>query len=122
MPIILNVSSRDCLLKSLRANFAPLSPVSFLDRAANVFPNYTSIISEDKKFTWKQTFQRCNLFASALKKKKIKNGDTVSIIAPNTVALYESHFAIPMVGAVINTINIRLDADTINRVIFQILS
>ena len=91
--------------------------MSFLDRAANVFPNYTSIISEDKKFTWKQTFQRCNLFASALKKKKIKNGDTVSIIAPNTVALYESHFAIPMVGAVINTINIRLDADTISYII-----
>lgn len=94
-----------------------MSPVSFLDRAANVFPNYTSIISEDKKFTWKQTFQRCNLFASSLKKKKIKSGDTVSIIAPNTIALYESHFAIPMVGAVINTINIRLDADTISYII-----
>ena len=104
-------------LKKNRANFAPLSPVSFLERAAAVFPDYTSIISENKKFNWKETFNRCQLFASSLSKKKIKIGDTVSIVAPNTVALYEAHFAIPMVGAIINTINIRLDANTISYII-----
>ena len=104
-------------LKKKEANYAPLSPVLFLERAASVFPNYTSIISENKKFTWRETFKRCQLFASSLKKKKIKLGDTVSIIAPNTSALYEAHFAIPMIGAVLNTINIRLDAKTISYII-----
>ena len=104
-------------LKKNKANFTPLSPMSFIERAAAVFPNYTSIISENKKFTWKETFKRCQLFASSLKRKKIKFGDTVSIVAPNTIALYEAHFAIPMIGAIINTINIRLDANTISYII-----
>ena len=104
-------------LKKNEANYAPLSPVSFLERAALVFPDYISIISENKRFTWRETFRRCQLFASSLKKKKIKLGDTVSVIAPNTSALYEAHFAIPMIGAVINTINIRLDAKTISYII-----
>ena len=104
-------------LKKNKANYAPLSPVSFLERAALVFPNCISIISENKRFTWRETFRRCQLFASSLKKKKIKLGDTVSVIAPNTSALYEAHFAIPMIGAVINTINIRLDAKTISYII-----
>ena len=97
-----------------KANFAPLTPVSFLERTANIFPDYTSIISENNRFTWKSTFTRCKLFASSLKKKNIKKGDTVSIMAPNTNAMYEAHFAIPMIGAVINTINIRLDPKTIS--------
>ena len=59
-------------LKKNRANYAPLSPVSFLERAALVFPDYISIISENKRFTWRETFKRCQLFASSLKKKKIK--------------------------------------------------
>ena len=104
-------------LKKNKANFVPLTPVSFLERAANIFPNYTSIISENKKFTWKSTFDRCKLFASSLQKKKVKIGDTVSIVAPNTSAMYEAHFAIPMAGAVINTINIRLDAKTISYIL-----
>jgi len=104
-------------LKKNKANFAPLTPVSFLERAANVFPNYTAIITENKSFTWKNTFNRCKLFASALKRKKIKTGDTVSIIAPNTRAMYEAHFAIPMAGAVINAINIRLDPKTISYIL-----
>ena len=75
------------LLKN-KANFASLTPISFLERTASIFPNYTSIISENKKFTWKSTFARCKLFASSLQKKKIKIGDTVSIISPNTSAMY----------------------------------
>ena len=101
-------------LEKNKANYAPLSPVTFLKRTADIFPNYTSIISENNKFTWKSTFTRCKLFASSLKKRKIKKGDTVSIIAPNSSAMYEAHFAIPMIGAVINTINIRLDAKTVS--------
>ncbi len=105
------------MLKKYNANYTALTPVSFLERAASIFPNYISIISENKKFTWKETFSRCCLFASSLKKKKIKPGDTVSIMAPNTSAMYEAHFAIPMIGAVINTINIRLDAKTISYIL-----
>jgi fatty-acyl-CoA synthase len=104
-------------LEKNKANFALLTPISFLERTSNIFPNYTSIISENKKFTWKTTFTRCRLFASALLKKNIKKGDTVSIMAPNTSAMYEAHFGIPMAGAVINTINIRLDPKTISHIL-----
>ena len=104
-------------LKKNKANFLPLSPISFLERTANIFPNYTSIISENKKFTWKNTFDRCKLFASSLRRKKIRMGDTVSIMSPNTSAMYEAHFAVPMIGAVLNTINIRLDARTISYIL-----
>ena len=106
-------------LEKNKANYVPLSPVTFLKRTADIFPNYTSIISENNKFTWKSTFTRCKLFASSLKKRKIKKGDTVSIIAPNSSAMYEAHFAIPMIGAVINTINIRLDAKTVSFILMH---
>ena len=105
------------IFKKNKANHVPLSPINFLERTAKIFPSYTSIISETKKFTWHETFKRCNLFASSLIKKKIKIGDVVSILAPNTYAMYEAHFAIPMSGAIINTINIRLDSKTIYYII-----
>ena len=104
-------------LKKNKANFDPLTPVDFLKRTAKIFPNYISIISENKKFTWGQTFKRCNLLATALAKYKIKTGDVVSIMAPNTSAMYEAHFGIPMIGAILNAINIRLDAKTISYII-----
>ena len=104
-------------LKKNKANFEPLTPVDFLKRTAKIFPNYISIISENKKFTWRQTFKRCNLLATALTKYKIKTGDVVSIMAPNTSAMYEAHFGIPMTGAILNAINIRLDAKTISYII-----
>ena len=104
-------------LEKNKANFAALTPVFFLERTASIFPNYISIISENKQFTWKNTFDRCKLFASSLQKKNIKKGDTISIIAPNSSAMYEAHFAIPMIGAIINTINIRLDPKTISLIL-----
>ena len=104
-------------LKKNKANFDPLTPVDFLKRTAKIFPSYISIISENKKFTWGQTFKRCNLLATALTKYKIKTGDVVSIMAPNTSAMYEAHFGIPMTGAILNAINIRLDAKTISYII-----
>ena len=104
-------------LEKNKANFTALTPVAFLERTASIFPNYISIISENKQFTWKNTFDRCKLFASSLQKKNIKKGDTISIIAPNSSAMYEAHFAIPMIGAIINTINIRLDPKTISLIL-----
>ena len=104
-------------LEKNKANFTALTPVFFLERTASIFPNYTSIISENKQFTWKNTFDRCKLFASSLQKKNIKKGDTISIIAHNSSAMYEAHFAIPMIGAIINTINIRLDPKTISLIL-----
>ena len=104
-------------LKKNKANFASLTPIDFIKRTANIFPNYLSLISENKKFTWGETYKRCNLFATSLIKKKIKHGDVVSIMAPNTCAMYEAHFAIPMIGAIINTINLRLDARTISYIL-----
>ncbi len=104
-------------LKKNRANYTPLTPIDFLKRTASIFPNYISLISRNKKFTWGKTYKRCRLLASSLIKRKIKNGDVVSIMAPNTTAMYEAHFGIPMSGAILNTINIRLDAKTISYII-----
>ena len=87
--------------KKTEANYTPLTPISFLERTAKIFPNYISIITENKKFTWKETYERSVLLASSLIKKNIKVGDVVSIMAPNSNAIYEAHFAIPMSGAVL---------------------
>lgn len=89
-------------------NFIPLTPVNFLQRSAEIFPKYKSIISENETFTWEKTYMRCRLFSSALKKRGIKKGQVVSILCPNTKEMYEAHFSIPMSGAIINTINTRL--------------
>ena len=113
----MTISNYKIGLEKNTVNFSALTPISFLERTANIFPTYTSVISEKNKFTWKSTFARCRLFASSLKKMNIKKGDTVSIIAPNTSSMYEAHFAIPMAGAVINTINIRLDPKTISYIL-----
>src|SRR4051795_2967159 len=95
------------------ANFVPLSPLSFLDRSAAVYPNLTSTVYEDRVFTWGQTYERCRRFASFLAKRGIGRGDTVAVMLPNVPAMNEIHFAVPMTGAVLNTLNIRLEANTI---------
>ena len=95
------------------ANFTPLSPLSFLIRAAEVYPNRTSIIHGKKQFTWSETYKRSKQLASALSKRGIGKGDTVAVLCFNTPEIYETHFGVPMIGAVLNTINIRLDVDTI---------
>jgi len=91
------------------ANHRPLSPLTLLKRAARVYPDRTSVIHGDRRFTWSQTYARCRRLASALAKRGIGRGDTVSIMATNTPALYEAHFGVPMAGAVLNAINTRLD-------------
>jgi fatty-acyl-CoA synthase len=95
------------------ANFVPLSPLSFLERSAAVYPDHTSAVYEGRVFTWGQTCERCRRFASYLAKRGIGRGDTVAAMLPNIPAMNEVHFAVPMTGAVLNTLNIRLEASTI---------
>jgi fatty-acyl-CoA synthase len=95
------------------ANFAPLSPLSFLARTAEVYPDRVALIHGDYRATWAQTYRRCRQLASALAKLGIGAGDTVAVMAPNTPPMYEAHFGVPMTGAVLNTLNTRLDADAI---------
>jgi fatty-acyl-CoA synthase len=95
------------------ANYVPLSPLSFLERSANVYPNRLSVVHGDQRFTWRETYSRCRRLASALKQKGIGAGDTVAVMLPNIPAMYEAHFGVPMSGAVLNTLNTRLDAEAI---------
>ena len=96
-----------------KANYVPLSPLSFISRVKDIYPNYDSVVYGNRSYTWLQTYNRCTKFASALSKQGIGIGSTVSIIAANTPELLEAHYSIPMTGGVINTINTRLDAETI---------
>ncbi|KAL3752999.1 hypothetical protein ACJRO7_000402 [Eucalyptus globulus] len=95
------------------ANFSALTPIWFLERAATVHPNRLSLIHGSVTFTWLKTYQRCLRLASALSRRSIGAGSTVAVIAPNVPAMYEAHFGVPMAGAVINCVNIRLNAPTI---------
>ncbi len=95
------------------ANFSPLTPISFIDRAARVYPAHTAVIHGARHYSWAQTHERCRRLASALTRRGVRAGDTVSVLAPNVPAIFEAHFGVPMCGAVLNTINVRLDAETI---------
>jgi len=100
-------------LDTCPANYTPLSPLSFIDRAADVYPELTAIIHGNQSQNWSETRKRCLQLASALASIGVDSGDTVAIIAPNIPALFEAHFGVPMCGAVLNAINTRLDAATI---------
>ncbi|PAY06742.1 MULTISPECIES: acyl-CoA synthetase [Bradyrhizobium] len=95
------------------ANYVPLTPLSFLARSAAVYPDHISAVYEGRSFTWKQTYERCKRFASYLAGRGIGHGDTVAAMLPNIPAMNELHFAVPMTGAVLNALNIRLDAASI---------
>ncbi|QAU35056.1 acyl-CoA synthetase [Janthinobacterium sp. 17J80-10] len=95
------------------ANHVALSPLSFLRRAARVYPQYPSVIDGARRFTWSDTWTRCCRLASALQQLGVGLGDTVAIMAPNVTAMMEAHFGVPMTGAVLNTLNVRLDAETL---------
>ena len=103
----------DADLDRCDANYVSLSPLSFLGRVARVYPDHPAVIHGGTRWTWKETAERCYRLASALAKRNIGPGDTVSVMAPNIPALYESHFGVPMTGAVLNALNIRLDAKTL---------
>ena len=106
-------SQYDIGLDKTPANYVPLTPLSFIARSAAVFPDHLSAVYEDRFFTWSQTYARCRRFASYLSTKGIGEGDTVAAMLPNVPAMNELHFAVPMVGAVLNALNIRLDAPSI---------
>jgi fatty-acyl-CoA synthase len=106
-------NSYDIGLDKNPANYVPLSPLSFIARSAAVYPNHLSAVYEDKSFTWAETYDRCRRFASYLVSKGIGEGDTVAAMLANLPAMNELHFAVPMAGAVLNTLNIRLDASSI---------
>ena len=95
------------------ANYVPLTPLSFLARSAAVYPDHVSTAYEGRVFTWTQTYARCRRFASFLASQNIGYGDTVAAMLPNIPAMNEVHFAVPMAGAVLNALNIRLDAPSI---------
>ena len=100
-------------LEKSNANYVAQSPLSWIKRSAEIFPDRTAIIHGTISFTWQETFSRCRQLASALDGIGIRKGDTVAVIATNIPAFYESLFAIPALGAVINPINIRLDFEAI---------
>src|SRR6202051_3768276 len=100
-------------LDKTSANFVPLTPLSFLARTAAVHPDHVSTVYEGRIFTWAQTYARCRRFASFLAGRNIGYGDTVAAMLPNIPAMNEMHFAVPMAGAVLNALNIRLDAPSI---------
>src|SRR5215475_620213 len=106
-------SQYDIGLDKTPANYVPLTPLSFIARSAAVYPNHVSAVYEDRRFTWAETYARCRRFASYLAGRGIGPGDTVAAMLPNIPAMNEAHFAVPMTGAVLNTLNIRLDASAI---------
>lgn len=95
------------------ANFTPISPLSFLERAAQVYPHRTAVIHGSLRRNWQQTYERCRRLASALQRAGLGKGDTVAVMLPNTPPMVEAHFGIPMAGAVLNTLNTRLDPEAI---------
>jgi fatty-acyl-CoA synthase len=96
-----------------QANYAPLTPLTFIERAAAVYPNRLAVIHGEQRWTWKETYSRCRRLASALSRRGIGKNDTVAVLAPNTPPMYEAAFGVPMCGGVLNTLNTRLDAQAI---------
>ena len=111
------MSHYDTNLDKNEANYVPLSPLTFLERTKDIYPNYEAVVYESRSYTWEEVYKRCVKFASALDKLGVKTGDTVSIMAFNTPEIFEAHYSIPMVGAVINAINTRLDPNTVSYIL-----
>ncbi|MDR3453133.1 MAG: acyl-CoA synthetase [Rhodoferax sp.] len=95
------------------ANHAPLSPLSFIERTAEVYPDRLAVVHGELRRNWGELYERCRRLASALSRHGIQKGDTVAVMLPNTPPMVEAHFGIPMAGAVLNALNTRLDAETL---------
>jgi fatty-acyl-CoA synthase len=100
-------------LEKNRANFAPLTPLTFLRWSADVFPNRPAVVHGARRFTWREVDARSRRLASALARRGVRAGDTVAAMLSNTPEMYECHFGVPMTGAVLNALNTRLDADSV---------
>ncbi|CAG8871853.1 MULTISPECIES: acyl-CoA synthetase [Pseudomonas fluorescens group] len=94
-------------------NHIALSPLSFIERTASVYGEYPAVIHGAIRRNWQETYERCRRLASALSQRSIGKGDTVAVMLPNIPAMLEVHFGVPMIGAVLNTLNVRLDAQAI---------
>ncbi len=103
----------DTDLPKTAANYAPQSPLAFIERTAEVYPNRLAVVHGNLRQNWLETFTRCRQLASALEKHGVGKGDTVAVMLPNTPPMVEAHFGIPVTGAVLNALNTRLDAETI---------
>ena len=108
-----DVNIYDIDLDQTPANYTPLSPLSYIRRTAAVYPDVTSVIHGKRRYTWSETYARCKRLGSALAKRGVKKGDTVAVMASNTPEMYECAFGPAMIGAVVNTLNVRLDGDII---------
>lgn len=100
-------------LEKNAANYVPLSPLTFIARSAYIYPDRVSVIHGQRRFTWLQTFNRARRLASALEARGIKEGETVAVMLNNTPEMYECHFGVPVTGAVLNTLNTRLDPEAV---------
>ncbi len=109
----MSTSVYDQGLERNAANYVALSPLSYIERSAYVYPKRAAVVHGQRSFTWAQTYERCRRLASALVQRGIGRGDTVAVMLPNVPAMFEAHFGIPMTGAVLNTLNTRLDAEAI---------
>ncbi|HDZ47287.1 hypothetical protein LCGC14_0027170 [marine sediment metagenome] len=96
------------------ANHVPLSPLTFIERSASIYPDYPAIVHGSTRRTWGETWARCRQLASALQNRGIQPGQTVAAMLPNIPAMFEAHFGVPLAGCVLNTLNIRLDAEAIS--------
>lgn len=95
------------------ANYVPLSPLSFIQRSAYIYPAGLAVVHGSRRFTWSEVYARSRALASALQASRVGAGDTVSVMLNNTPEMFECHFGVPMSGAVLNTLNTRLDAETL---------
>ncbi len=100
-------------LPRTEANYAPISPLSFIERTADVYPQRLAVVHGDLRRNWREVYARCRQLASALAQHGIGKGDTVAVMLPNTPPMVEAHFGVPMCGAVLNALNTRLDAATL---------
>ena len=110
---MLRINSYELGLDKNAANFIALSPLSFIERAAQVYPQRVALIHGALRQTWGQTFERCRRLSQALRRAGVGKGDTVATMLPNVPAMFEAHFGVPATGAVLNALNTRLDAEAI---------
>jgi fatty-acyl-CoA synthase len=108
-----SINPYDIGLDKNAANYVPLTPIGFLVRSASVYPNRLAVVHGERRYNWREALERCRRLASALTARGIERGDTVALMAPNIPEAFEAHFGVPMAGAVLNALNIRLDPETI---------
>lgn len=101
------------MLAQVKANYVPLSPLSYLDRAKDVFGDRDAVVYGERRYAWREVDARAKRLASGLESLGVTKGDVVTLIAANTPEMVEAHFGVPMTGGVLNTMNVRLDPETI---------